>query len=813
MGVLSTTTSSVIQEPVPHIETCITCHPASSLHGVTTHQSNCSACHAGSPGPGNVKPDKCVVCHPSSSPGVCNLINLPTPVLHGANCLTCHVDCDSNITNNHMSSCVVCHPTDFSSTNSLRIHSRSGHNTCSSCHPNGTPGKNVTADKCSACHPLSGTGDCKIVDVHAQLVTQSCLDCHKSCSGGAPITTTTSTISNTTTSTGGGSTTTSIGGGSTTTSSGGGTTTSIPGGSTTTTASAPSGHTDQCLTCHYVNDLHAQTAHNNCTYCHTGTPPQAGNVDDGKCVTCHPTGNPGKCNLVAFHGSTCITCHTPAMCAPSTTTTAGPGSSTTSTAISTTGHISKCLTCHEVSDLHAQTAHNNCTYCHTGTPPQAGNVDEGKCVTCHPTGNPGKCNLVAFHGSTCITCHTPAMCAPSTTTTIAGSTTTTTGSGSSTTTSASAPSGHNALCLTCHEVSDIHAKPAHNNCTYCHTGTPATAGNADVGKCAGCHPTGKPGTCNLVAFHGSSCNTCHTPAMCAPSTTTIIGSTTTTTGAGSSTTTVLPPRDHFSICLTCHVSSDLHDHPGHQTCASCHAGTPAKGNVEAEKCIVCHPLGAAGKCNLVNNHGSSCNTCHTTCSGGVTTTTIPNQSTSTTTAPPAYGHIDDCTGCHTVSDLHARQGHGDCSQCHDGTPQAGNVSPGNCVKCHPLGDAGKCNLIINHGGSCLTCHSNCSGGITTTTTIPNPPPSCSLTVDPESVRSGFLIPLFARIKIQTDGGAFDETSAISIQGFRYIRTTLITPTSIEVLAIVPPQFLIGKSNKIVTVLTGTQICTGTLAIR
>ena len=260
-------------------------------------------------------------------------------------------------------------------------------------------------------------------------------------------------------------------------------------------------------------------------------------------------------------------------------------------------------------------------------------------------------------------------------------------------------------------------------------------------------------------------------------------------------------------------SSDLHDHPGHQTCASCHAGTPAKGNVEADKCIVCHPLGAAGKCNLITNHGSSCLTCHTNCSGGITTTTIPNQSTSTTTAPPAYGHIDDCTGCHKVSDLHARSGHGNCSQCHDGTPQAGNVSPGNCVKCHPLTSPGKCNLIVKHGGSCLTCHSSCSGGITTTTTIPNPPPSCSLTVDPESVRSGFLIPLFARIKIQTEGGAFDETSAINIQGFRYIRTTLITPTAIEVLAVVPPQYLIGKGNKIVTVLTGTQVCTGTIAVR
>jgi hypothetical protein len=69
-------------------------------------------------------------------------------------------------------------------------------------------------------------------------------------------------------------------------------------------------HTDTCLECHFVNDLHSKPAHENCTSCHDGTP-EAGNVSPGSCVVCHPASDPGKCNLITFpdHGNACLSCH------------------------------------------------------------------------------------------------------------------------------------------------------------------------------------------------------------------------------------------------------------------------------------------------------------------------------------------------------------------------------------------------------------------------------------------------------------------------------------------------------------------------
>ena len=190
-----------------------------------------------------------------------------------------------------MSQCVVCHPTDFSSTNSLRIHNRpapSGHTNCAQCHA-GTPGPgNVTADKCVVCHPQGNPGACNLVDLHSPNITSSCLDCHMNCAGGSPVTTTTTAPV---------------------------TTTTIPGGTTTTTTPATTTgpvnyHFDICLTCHLVDDLHAKAEHNYCFQCHTGTPSK-GNVDAEKCIGCHPIGNRSTCNLVTLpeHGNSCVSCH------------------------------------------------------------------------------------------------------------------------------------------------------------------------------------------------------------------------------------------------------------------------------------------------------------------------------------------------------------------------------------------------------------------------------------------------------------------------------------------------------------------------
>jgi hypothetical protein len=74
--------------------------------------------------------------------------------------------------------------------------------------------------------------------------------------------------------------------------------------------------------------------------------------------------------------------------------------------------------------------------------------------------------------------------------------------------------------------------------------------------------------------------------------------------------------------------------------------------------------------------------------------------------------------------------------------------------------------------------------------------------------------MFRRIKILAVAGAFDETSMVSIQGFRFISITTVKPTELTVLVVVPPRYLLASlGDKTVNVITGDQICTGTIAIR
>ena len=90
-------------------------------------------------------------------------------------------------------------------------------------------------------------------------------------------------------------------------------------------------------------------------------------------------------------------------------------------------------------------------------------------------------------------------------------------------------------------------------------------------------------------------------------------------------------------CLICHsfaggsgAQHSLHTGaPNSLSCGTCHAdGTPGK-NVTTSKCIVCHPAGNAGKCNLVKlaahptAGAQSCLSCHSAECTATTTTTIP----------------------------------------------------------------------------------------------------------------------------------------------------------------------------------------------
>jgi len=200
-------------------------------------------------------------------------------------------------------------------------------------------------------------------------------------------------------------------------------------------------------------------------------------------------------------------------------------------------------------------------------------------------------------------------------------------------------------------------------------------------------------------FYAAECLTCHLEC-----------------GGGPSTTTTTQIFFHYTnTCEQCHTSTDLHAGLGHTNCAECHNGAPQVGNVEPGNCIVCHPLVGQGSCNLIEGHdpafGAECLICHPECGGGPSTTT-------TTQLFPHY--TNTCEQCHAVTDLHAGLGHGNCTECHNGPPQPGNVEPANCIVCHPLAGAGSCNLIEGHdpfyAAECLTCHVECAGGPSTTTT-------------------------------------------------------------------------------------------------
>ena len=348
--------------------------------------------------------------------------------------------------------CLTCHGGDNPYPGG-EIHAVSAHTAsdCGSCHDGAPMAGNVQTDKCIVCHPLGNTGKCNLVNDHGG----SCLTCHDECTDP----------------------------------------------STTTTAST-GGHEEDgavddtlCLICHDVGSFGAQdgTIHGehsgDCDQCHEEGVGR-GNVQADKCIVCHSLGNPGKCNLVKDHGSSCIGCHNE--CTGGVTTT-----------ITTTMpflHIYTCLSCHEVIDLHANQGHSICVKCHEG-----GNVEVGKCAVCHPTDGPGKCNLANdHHPGACLKCHDECVGGPTTTTT------------------ASSFEQHIDTCLECHLKNDLHAEQEHADCTQCHEGS-----NVEVGNCAVCHPTGDPGKCNLANDHGSSCLKCHSD--CSDDTTTTTAEVTSTT--------------------------------------------------------------------------------------------------------------------------------------------------------------------------------------------------------------------------------------------------------------------------------------------
>jgi len=247
------------------------------------------------------------------------------------------------------------------------------------------------------------------------------------------------------------------------------------------------------------------------------------------------------------------------------------------------------------------------------------------------------------------------------------------------------------LCMTCHNHDNFSNVHDGYDCSICHYDVPGS--DVFAIKCVECHPSDDPDGCSLVDVHQSmtDCLGCHAN-QCGEDTT------------------------HIDTCLVCHETDDLHARSGHNTCTECHELSSQGGIIEflpaePEKCIVCHPLGDPGKCNLAGSHGGSCLGCHTECTGGGITTT-----TSISGGHGESGAVDDtlCLTCHggdnpyPGGEIHAVSAHTGCGSCHDGAPTAGNVNASACIVCHPMGGPGKCNLANDHGGSCLTCHDECT---------------------------------------------------------------------------------------------------------
>jgi hypothetical protein len=98
-----------------------------------------------------------------------------------------------------------------------------------------------------------------------------------------------------------------------------------------------------------------------------------------------------------------------------------------------------------------------------------------------------------------------------------------------------------------------------------------------------------------------------------------------------------------TLCLTCHDAGSPGDDPptlhgihgsGQAGCMDCHTGSTALGTVFSVSCVVCHPLGDNGACQLIDLHdpgfGGDCLGCHTECVDETTTTTSVDETTTTT---------------------------------------------------------------------------------------------------------------------------------------------------------------------------------------
>jgi hypothetical protein len=135
------------------------------------------------------------------------------------------------------------------------------------------------------------------------------------------------------------------------------------------------------------------------------------------------------------------------------------------------------------------------------------------------------------------------------------------------------------------------------------------------------------------------------------------------------------------------------------------------------------------------------------------------------------------------------------------------------------------NITVAEDAAGGSCDVTVSGGATGSTAIicanaftvvPTPP--CTITVSPNPVNNGFLLPRLATITITGSNCTFDDTTTVSIEGrgVRILGSPTISGSTITLRCYISPGLFGGplssNGDKTVTVTTGAETATATLTV-
>lgn len=100
----------------------------------------------------------------------------------------------------------------------------------------------------------------------------------------------------------------------------------------------------------------------------------------------------------------------------------------------------------------------------------------------------------------------------------------------------------------------------------------------------------------------------------------------------------------------------------------------------------------------------------------------------------------------------------------------------------------------------------------------NAPPPCPLTVEPTSLRAGFLFPRLHLITIKSPNANFNSESIIETENIRILKVLETEPNQIRAVVLIPPKYQITKGMKQIKITTDTEglcpeVCNGEIEIK